>query len=696
MKRLLHLCLLFLLSPLSHAEDSATVIHHELDVRLTPSQASIEVRDRLTLPHAVTRLEFFLHGELDAGIVDTDARLTAGKLHEGEVPVRGYSVEFPRPASQFTLSYRGRIDHPLRTHSLDYAGGREGTPGAISDQGVFLSISSYWFPVIQYTLNTFDMKLDLPAGWRSVSQGSRGATTESWRETVPQDDIYLIAAPYHYYQEPTEIALAEAYLHKDDPELASRYLQATGEYLELYQELLGPYPFSKFSLVENFWESGYGMPSFTLLGPMVIRLPFIIHTSYPHEILHNWWGNGVYVDYASGNWSEGLTTYLSDHLLKEMNGQGAGYRRDALQRYADFISDSQDFPASRFRGNHGQVSQAVGYGKTMMFFHMLRRRLGGDLFIQGLRHFYAKHRFRHAGFSDLRLAFESVSGQSLGEEFDQWLNRTGAPTLDLQEVSGSEGPSGYRLEITLKQVQPEAVYKLQVPLFIQVEGSETPVERVVAMDAREARIGLDLDKRPLRLSVDPRFELFRQLHQSEIPSSLGQLFGAGRLSIVLPDGAPPSMLAGYRNMAEAWSRRHSGIDVLHDSELERLPPDRSVWIFGRDNRFRHLFDPLLETQGIPIDDQSLAVTRRHPDNPNLTLGIVSAKTIEAMPGLMRKLPHYSRYSYVTFTGDTPSNREKGQWQSSDSVLTMALTNEDALDAMEIPPLRPLAVLPSRP
>jgi hypothetical protein len=56
------------------------------------------------------------------------------------------------------------------------------------------------------------------------------------------------------------------------------------------------------------------MPSFTLLGSRVIRLPFILYSSYPHEILHNWWGNSVYVDYARGNWSEGLTSYLAESI----------------------------------------------------------------------------------------------------------------------------------------------------------------------------------------------------------------------------------------------------------------------------------------------------------------------------------------------------------------------------------------------
>ena len=70
----------------------------------------------------------------------------------------------------------------------------------------------------------------------------------------------------------------------------------------MYRQLIGPYPYGKFALVENFWETGYGMASFTLLGPQVIRFPFILNSSYPHEILHNWWGNSVFVDYASGNW----------------------------------------------------------------------------------------------------------------------------------------------------------------------------------------------------------------------------------------------------------------------------------------------------------------------------------------------------------------------------------------------------------
>jgi aminopeptidase N len=124
----------------------------------------------------------------------------------------------------------------------------------------------------------------------------------------------LIAAPFERYEKPIQNGQAQVYLRSSDPDLAERYLEATERYLALYSALIGPYPYDKFAPVENFWDTGLGMPSFTLLGPRVIRLPFILYTSYPHEVLHNWWGNGVYVDYETGNWSEGLTAYLADNL----------------------------------------------------------------------------------------------------------------------------------------------------------------------------------------------------------------------------------------------------------------------------------------------------------------------------------------------------------------------------------------------
>ncbi len=226
------------------------------------------------------------------------------------------------------------------------------------EEGSFLTPKDNWYPQFRrYHRVTFDLTVELPPGWEAVSQGQRtellkGMKTK-WSEQHPQLGIYLVAGPYWRYQGHGERAQAMVYLRQGDQELAHRYLEATHRYLDLYSRFLGPYAYSKFAAVESFWETGYGMPSFTLLGPKVMRLPFILHTSYPHEILHNWWGNGVYVDSTCGNWSEGLTAYLANHLHQERQGKGWRYRRAQLQQYTLYVAQhGKERPLSGFQARH--------------------------------------------------------------------------------------------------------------------------------------------------------------------------------------------------------------------------------------------------------------------------------------------------------------------------------------------------------
>lgn len=123
-------------------------------------------------------------------------------------------------------------------------------------------------------------------------------------------------------------------------------------------------------MVENFFPTGYGFLSYTLLGSTVIRLPFIVATSLGHEVAHPWFGNGVLVDYRFGNWSEGLTTYLADHLYRELSSpeEGREYRLQILRDYAALVPPEKDFTR-----RVSPSSRAVGCGKGAMVFHMARR-----------------------------------------------------------------------------------------------------------------------------------------------------------------------------------------------------------------------------------------------------------------------------------------------------------------------------------
>ena len=695
--------LIVLLPCIALASETTPAVHHDLNVELNPDESSLVVKDSITFPEAVTSIEFMLHGGLRLESLTNSAVLTKLGRIRGPVPVDAYRVRFSSPSHSFKVRYAGRIHHPLQSPSGRPGDRRRSTPGDISKQGVFLGAASYWYPVIADRLVVFRMKSRLPAGWTAVSQGKTLPESSTWAETNPQDEIYLIAAEFHRYLRKTEVAEAQVYLRTPDPNLADRYLRATEQYLQLYSRLIGPYPYSKFALVENFWESGYGMPSFTLLGPGVIRLPFILHSSYPHEILHNWWGNSVYVDYAKGNWSEGLTSYLADHLIREQQGKGAAYRRDTLQKYADYVAEENDFPLEQFRGRHGEASQAVGYGKTLMLLHMLRRQLGDRRFIEGLRLFYDENRFRTAGFDDLRLALEKAGGQDLSYLFRQWTTRTGAPRLELHEPGVEESSGGYRLTGQLRQVQPEPAFRIRVPIFIQLQGETELLQINLEMSDKQLPLDILLKKRPLRITVDPEFDLFRRPDPSEIPSSLGQLFGAEEMTLILPSAAPEKLRQAYQDLAATWSNGVSGINRVWDNKLKHLPKDDAVWILGSENLFTDDFyqaareqvnrpsRPGLELEGrdFSVDQFSFAMTARVPDRPEQAIALLSLHDAEAMPGLARKLPHYSKYSYTLFEGDRPTNVLKGQWQVTESALSIDLTEGESHRLIPIPDSKPL-------
>jgi aminopeptidase N len=437
------------------------------------------------------------------------------------------------------LRFGGRIDHGLAGEPDDYARSFSRTAGIISEEGVFLSGKSYWLPRFGTELFSFDVTVTLPGGWDVVTQGHRTlhevgpkSGRVRWSCPHPMEEVYLVANRFVEYSRSAGEIEVYAFLRTPEPNLARRYLDAAARYIEMYSKLIGPYPYRKFALVENFWESGYGMPSFTLLGPRVIRLPFILHSSFPHEILHSWWGNSVFVDYETGNWCEGLTAYLADHLVKEGQGRGSEYRRDALGTYRSYVREARDFPLREFRSRHSAASQAIGYGKSLMMWHMLRVRLGDEKFVEALQRVYRRFRFRRASYADLKEVFSEVAGESLDPFFLQWVDRTGAPLLAFDV----EALDGHRIRVTVRQEQEAELYELTTHLALTLAGE--PKARLVSLEIRDrtSTFDFDLPAATLRLDLDPYFDLFRRLDRREIPGASLARVCAGAVPVAYGPG----------------------------------------------------------------------------------------------------------------------------------------------------------------
>jgi hypothetical protein len=715
-------------------------LHHRLLVRLQPASHAVEVVDQLDLsgviaPDGNGAYRFVLHEQLhpelrspgwrldklsDPAVVELVGINMMSESGRATVPLCGWQLtpEIDQPG-QVLIAYDGQINHPLVTQGEEYQRSFSETAGLIDERGVYLAGASFWVPTFDDGLVTFELAVSgLDDSWGVVSQGRRskqpagadGTLTTVWTCSTPTEEVYLVAGPWHEYADRAGEVELLALLRQPDPALAGRYLAASKRYLKLYENMLPPYPYPSFALVENFWETGYGMPGFTLLGPQVIRFPWILTSSYPHELLHNWWGNSVYVDLSQGNWCEGLTAYLADHLFAEQRGEAELHRRSTLKKYTDFVSENRDLPLAEFRSRRSAATEAVGYGKSMMLFHMIRRAIGDQMFLQALSNFFEAHRFTRATFADLATALGETAGGEWIEFINGWTQRTGAPRIEIGSLevvqSAHDAEHPWQLKLTLEQTDTDEPFAITLPVAVTVEGRDEAILAAVGAcgTSHTCEVMVPCPARPLRLDVDPYFDAMRRLDPMEVPPALSTVLGAEAPLFVLPSQAPADEQAAWQELATAWARPEPPQIVL-DSELSSFP-DRPAWLLGWSNRFAEEVVSRLAAHGVsrshasvtvaeetlPTVDHSLVLVAR-TDDPATAVAWISAEPVAAIAGLARKLPHYSRYSFLGFRGSEPENMAKGMWQPLDSPLVRNLTDGE-LVPLRLPQRRPLAELPA--
>ena len=622
----------------------------------------LQVEDTLQLPidkEKPTQFKFSL---------GKDFQLNSPKLNPLAVTpdTHLYQVNLTPAQATLTLRYQAKLSS---TPNCDWL--REACR-LFDSHGIYLDANSGWYPNSANSLHRFRLHIKgLPSDWLTLSQGQ--AIVQGWQESQPQTSLYLIAGQFKAYQSKNKAFDTAVYLRQADDALAQQYLDASQQYLNEYSALLGSYPYNKFVVVESFWPTGWGMPSFTMLGTSVMRLPFIPYTSLPHEIVHNWWGNSVYVDRAQGNWSEGLTAYVADQRLKAQQGQGADYRRDSLQKYATFVNQHNDFPLSQFQARHNDSSQAIGYDKALMVFHMLHEQLGDAAFYARLRDFYKTYQFRDASFVNV------LDALGASAEFkQQWLYRSGAPQLAIQGATLQADGNGFSAELTLAHTQTSPAFSLNVPIVFSFADGSTQ-RHIVNFTQQQQRFKFALPHLPTQVAVDPEFDVLRIPDQAELPAVLAALFSDEPKVVVIAKEANAELQAAWQQWAQSLKAEDARTVIQDDTQA--IPASGTVIMLGGKNATHEYFLTHIQQPNRLTDvsftlsdaqylcaEHSLAVAIRVDDGRTFIL--LDALDTKSWQTLLRKLPHYGKYSYVTFHAQTGNNLAKGQWPIQQSPLLL--------------------------
>jgi len=666
-------------APASQAAELSAA--HNLQIELIPAEMKLIGRDDITIKTDGTGVLAFRVSENLTQIkviVGNDQRnfeFSSGRLLLPLMP-QEQTAEL-----HISIHYTGIFDDPVPVRPVNTDNPGYGVTGTISPKGSFLLAGAGWYPELINGQATYRLTVKAPAGLIAVTAGrSRGHITENgktvstWEVDYPIRGLALSVARYVVEEKSVGKVTAATYLLPQNQHLAASYLRATAGYIALYSDLFGPYPFEKFAVVENFFPTGFGFPSYTLMGGTVLRLPFIVHTSLGHEIAHCWWGNGVYVDYATGNWSEGITSYVADYLFKEMKSEKAALeaRRQWLRNFATLVRPDNDFALSQFQSRYNPVTKTIGYDKSAMVFHMIRQLIGEEAFWGSLRDLYRDRRFRQTSWSDLQRTFEIRGKQSLQDFFDQWVYRKGAPRFSVDVVSTNR--TGNSWQITGKITQDQPFYNF--PVKLALETSQKTITEKINVSGQVTLFELNSADPPLKLTADPADDIFRRLTPSEIPPAVNSLKSSSSVVTVLSDQMDPALEKSARTLALSLGLKHNKI-VTEDELNRQMLIENDILMIGRP-RNADLLKNL--PAGINIRPNSFSLDKsvyakpsdaffgvfNHPHSENRITALFMPLSLDYADIVAAKITHYGKYSYLAF--QSGKNQVKGFWPVEKSPL----------------------------
>ncbi len=582
-------------TPASPPIRQTEILHHTLEVKLIPDRHELLAVDQMTvraLADDVQEATFTLHGKLNVLLVVEQRPTGILPLSFHSVPGtepagagQTITVRFSRPLQTdetVTLmwQYRGEINEPPREpRHLRFVTPSE-TAGHIGTEGVYLSGETLWYPDLPGSLPTFAVRAKTPDGWTAVTHGKQLARTvqdavavADWEVAEKTEALTLVANRFVTTQREWKGIEIAAYLFPDEAGLADEYLEASIRYLDAYIKILGPYPFPKFAVVENFFASGLGMPSFTLLGSGVVKRRYVQPYALGHEIVHSWIGNSVFNQVEQGNWVEGLTTYLANYYYEELTGtpeKASEQRRMMLLGYAVYVQPEEDYPVAQFTQKKDQKDNAIGYQKSAMVFHMLRREIGDESFWQGLRTLVARYRSRYAGWKDVEQVFSEAAGRELRWFFAQWVERPGAPNLQLAASSARRVD-----ERDVQLAQGRETYRLRVPVSMTLQNGEVRT-KTVEFDGPVGALTLPATTKAVR--VDPDYDVFRRVAREALPPMLNLFVTDRNRALVVAGGGTEADRAPYAELARQVASREQAIAQISDQDAR--PAQGSLLVLG--------------------------------------------------------------------------------------------------------------------
>ncbi|MBW3554960.1 MAG: M1 family metallopeptidase [Gemmatimonadetes bacterium] len=257
--------------------------------------------------------------------------------------------------------------------------------------------------------------------------------------------------------------------------------------LEWVEEIFGEYPWPQITVTDRVERGATEFPMLYMTSGGAV-----VHETM-HMVAHGVLANN---EWKQGWLDEGMASFLTSWLEEERGADlekvWGGPREYIARLDAAGRSERVALPGAEFSSY--QMYSTMTYAKGSLILRMLRDMLGEEVFREGLRAYYERHRFSQVTEADFRRAMEDVSGRDLGWFFDQWLRTTDTLDYVLRDVDVLEDAGGYT-------ITAEVVRRGEAWMPVVLEAGDA--RRILDSRDRAQTVTLRSATRPDAVMLDP-------------------------------------------------------------------------------------------------------------------------------------------------------------------------------------------------
>jgi aminopeptidase N len=407
--------------------------HYELDLTWDPNRGRIDgvTTMEAVATQALSSFDLDLIGlDVSEATVDDAAATTA---REGDRELVVTPAEPIADGQEFTtqITYGG-VPEPLSGQLADLGGWQsDGYEVYVASEpdgaATFFPANDHPSDKASYTLRiTARDDLTVAANGTLDCSTDNGDGTRTWQFDAPEPmasylvQVVIANLRIEESTSPDGVPIRHA-IDENVYDVGIASMEGTGEMIDYFADLFGPYPFEVYGGVVVDEDLGFALETQTLsLFPTGIDDAFVAH-----ELAHQWFGNHVSVATWQDIWlNEGLATYAEWLWLDHAGDVPLEDSVESGESYGALIDLPPADPGA------DDLFAATVYVRGALTLHVLREEMGDDAFFTLVQTWVERFGGDAASNADFEALAAEVAGRDLAPLFDAWLRSDELPSLE--------------------------------------------------------------------------------------------------------------------------------------------------------------------------------------------------------------------------------------------------------------------------